>query len=315
MNINLKLVGSNCNMRCAYCYEHDTPIWAKQLLTPDEVSAFIATAPANEELRFLLHGGEPLLYPKREMARLLDVIATEGRDRAKVFIQTNGTLIDDEWIDLFRRRDPDFVFSLSIDSLQHDGLRRHGRANLASTLTKTLKLLRSRGATVGVVSVISRENEASFLPFMEQLAELGVRFLTLSKLRANRHAQVASNASVLSEQEFVSFLERVLRHWIGTRLYERIQVQPFMTLLSPDANQLCTFLDSPSKCDAFISLYPGGVQTGCDHRGPGYSTRLPVCNTCAIVSWCGGGCFGEEKDETYCSARKHLKALIDEIRI
>jgi uncharacterized protein len=315
MNVNLKLVGSNCNMRCTYCYEHDTPTWAEKWLAPAEVSAFIRTVPANEELRFLLHGGEPLLYPKQEMARLLDVIAAEGGDRAKIFIQTNGTLIDDEWIDLFRRHDPDFVFSLSIDSLQHNGHRQLGRANLENLLTKKLELLRSRGATVGVVSVISRKNEASFLPFMEQLADLGVRFLTLSKLRGNRHAQIESNTSLLSEREFVSFLERVLHHWIGTRLYERLQVQPFMTLLSPVANQLCTFLDSHSKCDAFVSLYPGGVQTGCDHRNSGSSTRLPACDSCAIVSWCGGGCFGEEKDETYCGARQHLKALIDEIRI
>ncbi len=315
MNINLKLVGSNCNMRCTYCYEHDMPTWAEKRLVPAEVSAFIRTVPTHEELRFLLHGGEPLLYPKQEMARLLDVIATEGGDRAKIFIQTNGTLIDDDWIDLFRRHDPEFVFSLSIDSLQQDGLRRLGRANLGNLLTKKLELLRSRGATVGVVSVISRENEASFIPFMEHLAELGVKFLTLSKLRRNRYAQAESNASVLSEEAFVLFLERVLRHWIDTHLYESLQVQPFMTLLSPAANQLCTFLNSPSKCDAFVSLYPGGMQTGCDHRDSGASSRLPACDTCAIVSWCGGGCFGEEKDETYCSARQYLKALIDEIRI
>lgn len=314
MNINLKLVGSNCNMRCTYCYEHDTPIWAEKRLAPAEVSAFIRTVPANEELRFLLHGGEPLLYPKQEMARLLDVIAVEGGDRARVFIQTNGTLIDDEWIDLFRRRDPGFVFSLSIDSLQQGGRRRLGRVHLGDLLTEKLELLRSRGATVGVVSVVSRENEASFLPFMGRLAELGVRFLTLSKLRRNRNARAESNASVLTEEEFVSFLERVLRHWIGTRLYERLQVQPFMTLLSPAANQLCTFIDSPSKCDSFVSLYPGGVKTGCDHRGSGAPARLPACDTCTIASWCGGGCFGEDKDETYCSARHRLKALIDEVR-
>lgn len=314
MNINLKLVGSNCNMRCTYCYEHDTPIWAEKKLTPAEVSKFIRTLPTNEEeLRFLLHGGEPLLYPKLEMARLLDVIKLESSGRARVFIQTNGTLIDEEWIDLFYRHDPNFVFSLSIDSLQQSGRRKLGRLNLEELLIEKLELLRRRGATVGVVSVISRENNASFLPFIDQLAELGVQFLTLNKLRPNRNSRVESNVSVLSEDEFVSFLQRVLNHWIGNRLYERIQIQPFMTLLSPTANQLCTFVDSASKCDSFVSLYPGGVKTGCDHRSSVASTRLPACDTCDIVSWCGGGCFGEEKDEAYCSARHRLKLLIDEV--
>lgn len=313
MNVNLKLVGSNCNMRCSYCYEHDTPIWSQKRLDPSEVSAFIRTVPPNEELRFLLHGGEPLLYPKKEMAELLERIVIEGGSRAKVFIQTNGTLIDDEWIDLFLRYDQNFVFSLSIDSLQHDSRRKLGKVNLGELLTEKLNLLRSRGAIVGVVSVISRENEALFPLFMDSLAELGVSYLTLNKLRRNKNARAESNSSALSEDEYVSFLNRALHHWIGTRLYERLQVQPFMTLLSSAANEICTFVDSPSKCDAFVSLYPGGLKSGCDHRGTGAPARLPECDTCPIVSWCGGGCFGEEKEDGFCSARKRLKKIIEEI--
>lgn len=314
MNVNLKLVGSNCNMRCTYCYEHDTPIWSQKRLTLSEVSEFIKTVPPNEELRFLMHGGEPLLYPKKEMAELLDLIVTEGGVRTKVFIQTNGTLIDDDWIDLFLSYDRNFVFSLSIDSLQQDNRRKLGKVNLGKLLTEKLNLLNSRGATVGVVSVISRENEASFIPFMDSLAELGVSFLTLNKLRRNQNARAESNSSVLSEDEFVSFLDRVLHHWIGTSLYKRLQVQPFMTLLSPTANQLCTFLDLPSKCDAFVSLYPGGFKSGCDHRGIGAPSKLPDCDTCTIASWCGGGCFGEEKEESFCNARKRLKMIVEEIQ-
>lgn len=315
LSVNLKLVGSNCNMRCSYCYEHDNPRWALERLRPEEVATFIASVPPETELRFLLHGGEPLLYPKPEMARLLTTIVTAAGRRARVHLQSNGTLLDNDWIEMFLAHDPEFVFSLSIDSLRNDPNRKLPSRRLVPLLIEKLTLLKAWGARVGVVSVISRDNVDDFNDFMGQIVELGVRYLTVSKLRRNTAARAETNHLVLSEVEYVTFLERLLRSWIDLRLFRRIQIQPFMTLLSNASNRICTFEASMQKCDTFVSLYPGGVRTGCDHRGNGPPRTLPACAACPIASWCGGGCFGEEKDPTFCEARFRLKALVDAVSL
>lgn len=313
LNVNLKLVGSNCNMRCTYCYEHDDPQWSKKGLQPAEVAGFIAEFPPQTQFRFLLHGGEPLLYKKREMARILDTIRLSTEGRSKVHIQTNGTLLDDEWIDLFLKYDPEFVFSISIDSLNRDGNRILPNRQTSLVLIEKLKLLRSRSACVGVVSVISQDNVENFTDFVDQLIEFGVSYLTLNKLRCNAAARASTNAHVLSEMEYVSFLENLFYYWLKQRLFKKIQIQPFMSLTSSFSNRICTFEPSFDKCKPFISLYPGGLRTGCDHRGEGAPKVFAKCATCSIYKWCGGGCFGEEKDPTFCEARFRLKAIFNSI--
>jgi uncharacterized protein len=313
MNVNLKLVGSNCNMRCTYCYEHDDPRWAREILRPEEVGNFLSSVPSGTHLRFLLHGGEPLLYPKREMVRLFKIIEERVGTRASLHLQTNGTLLDEEWIELFRAHDPDFVFSLSVDTLREDVNRKLPGRAFVPVIKEKLGLLKARGAVVGVVSVISRANIDAFEDFIEELIRLGVRFLTVSKLRRNTAERAGTNGLVLPEIEYVSFLERLFRFWVERRLFRQLHIQPFMTLLSKSANRICTFQDGADKCVPFVSLYPGGLQTGCDHRGVGLPRLLPECPSCPIAEWCGGGCFGEEKDATFCSARFRLKSFVEAV--
>jgi uncharacterized protein len=309
--VNLKLAGSNCNMRCRYCYEHDDPRWANRFLEPAEVEAFVNRLPEDVHLRFLLHGGEPLLYPKDQMRALLQTIERRCGGRSEVRIQTNGTLIDLEWIDLFRTLGDRFVWSVSVDAFDGDETRRLPGRRAGPVVREKLALLRSAGATVGVVMVISQWNRPTVVAFLEELIELGVAYATINKMRRNTGLRRDANDLGVTEMEFVETLERVTQWWIGGGHYRRLQIQPLMTLLAPSANQICTFLDAPDKCGTFVSLYPGGELTGCDHWKPGAPHRFAACATCSIRSWCGSGCVGEEKDETFCAARFRLKALVD----
>lgn len=313
MNINLKLVGSHCNMRCTYCYEHDKPHWVQRFMRPEEVAAFIDRLPSNIHLRFLLHGGEPLLYPKREMIRLLQIIEKSAKNRSSLHIQTNGTLIDAEWISIFQDYTQDFVFSISIDSFENENVRIIPGQEFIPLIKKKLNLLQVHAVPVGIVSVVSKANIKGFNYFLKELVDYGVHYLTVNKLRRNSGERAASNELALTELEYVEFLEKLFYQWVNSHLFRRIQIQPLMTLMSAYANNICIFQANNEKCDSFVSLYPGGIETGCDHRGIGTAHILPECNSCQIFQWCGAGCFGEEKDETFCSARLRLKTFVEKL--
>jgi len=311
--INLKLVGNHCNMRCTYCYAHDAPPGGQAVLSPDLVATLIARIPDTHRLRFLLHGGEPLLYPRDQMAELLSVITARVQNRHDIRIQSNGTLLDDDWIDLFLSYCPEFVFSLSLDSLDEGGLRRLPGGGLGDIMRGKLALLQRRGVQVGIVATASRSNRANFPTFIEGLTVFGVRYLTINRLRMNRGLRSGSNAWGLSEIEFVDVLDAVLHHWIEGRLFDRIQIQPLMSLLMRDSGRLCTFVDRPSVCSGFLSLYPDGRVTICDHFDPEGIHMLSDCVDCPIHSWCGSGCYGEKKDKTFCQARFRLKSIIEQV--
>lgn len=91
-----------CNMNCKMCYIRQDPQEMKKqgrMLSCDEWLEIARDARDNGVLFLLLTGGEPLVYPefKRLYTSLLDMgfILT---------INTNGTLIDESWADLFANR-------------------------------------------------------------------------------------------------------------------------------------------------------------------------------------------------------------------
>jgi uncharacterized protein len=315
LNVNLKLVGSNCNMRCQYCYEHDTPEWAGEPLDPRHVETFIEALPSDVSVRFVLHGGEPLLYPKDMMQSLLQMIAVRLPDRHQFHIQTNGTLLDADWLGLLSAAAPEMVISISADPPGGGELRRLPGRDFSAVLRQQLQFAIDRGATVGIVSVAHRGNLHSFPSFLSELVAMRVRYLTITKLRRNHHERKLSNVLAPSEQEFVNLLQNIGTQWINQRLFEQIQIQPLMSLLSPSANRICIFDSSPEKCSEFISLYPGGWISGCDHLAGAAPKFLPACSTCSIYNWCGGGCLGEERDPTFCEARFQLKTFVEGVSI
>lgn len=112
MEIVLK-ISENCNLACKYCYFYFRGNEAFK-----NNSALIAEPVVSDFVRFLertsreanfsviqidLHGGEPLLYPKARFAALCREIRDAVPPEIQVIfnVQTNGTLIDDEWIDIF----------------------------------------------------------------------------------------------------------------------------------------------------------------------------------------------------------------------
>lgn len=129
-----KPVGSRCNLRCDYCYylEKEKLYSASGhggMMMDDRVlEAFIRqyiesqTTPA---VLFTWHGGEPLL---RDRSYYEKIIALERRYargiRVDNAIQTNGTLLDDDWCRFFR--DNGWLVGLSVDGPEdlHDRYRR-----------------------------------------------------------------------------------------------------------------------------------------------------------------------------------------------
>jgi len=106
-----KVVGGRCNLRCAYCYYTEKPGLLAQKLhrMPDDVlESYIRQ---NLEINgrdavveFAWHGGEPLLAGTAFFRKAMELEARYGGGRKIVnTLQTNGTLLDEEWCEFFAR--------------------------------------------------------------------------------------------------------------------------------------------------------------------------------------------------------------------
>ena len=117
-----------CNIDCSYCYLPGRAVkQTMDLGTVRELSQLIFDKTLlNRELDIVWHAGEPLTLPPSYYAEAVEILE-EARPReiiAHYGVQTNGTLIDDEWIDLFRRHK--FTVGVSLDGPRdlHDRCRK-----------------------------------------------------------------------------------------------------------------------------------------------------------------------------------------------
>ena len=173
--LSVKITNDLCNMQCTYCYEHlcRTKNTNKKPLRMDSVRRQIE----NEQQVPYLHGGEPLLAPMEVVEEILSIsYQMEGRSS----IQTNGTLINDKHIALFKKYNTSV--GISIDGPGELGKHRKtlkGNKPTADRVMDTIRKLRAEEIDVGIICVLTKANalleqRAKFKDWVRELKELGI---------------------------------------------------------------------------------------------------------------------------------------------
>ena len=142
-------VASRCNLACTYCYMYQMAdrswlgqprfIGVETLHTLGERLADYAGQRALPSVTVVAHGGEPLLMGAvrlREFLAVIDASLRQSGCTPHLGVQTNGTLIDDEFVDLFREYEVGVGVSLDGPITAHDRYRvdKHGKGSSSATL-------------------------------------------------------------------------------------------------------------------------------------------------------------------------------------
>jgi len=163
-------VDMDCNMACKYCYNGSS--WQPRT-TPDRVISIdtiykifdeIGPLLKSESLVVVWHGGEPMLAGKdfyREMVAA-QRRATNGRYKVSHCMQTNGTLVDAEWVELFGQLYIGPSVSIDGPAHLHDAVRVFlDGAPTYDLSMRAYRALQERGIDPGLLVVISQTNVKS----------------------------------------------------------------------------------------------------------------------------------------------------------
>ena len=172
----MKTVGKACNMDCKYCFEKDKHV-VQNNWTPTLLEELINRLKNSAGIVF--HGGEPLITGKRRFCQLLDVVRKYYPQKiTSVKLQTNGTLIDEEWITILfdTYADLSIELAMSLDGTERmNNLRVDKRGeNTFKIVRNAFELLGQRNISSGMLSVISKNSLAlhkDYIDFISSIAD------------------------------------------------------------------------------------------------------------------------------------------------
>lgn len=210
--VMLKPAGAHCNLACKYCYYLEKnklyPTAQRHLMSDEMLEQFTREyieAQTMNQVLFTWHGGEPLLrsidfYRK---ALSLQQKYAGGRRIANV-IQTNGTLLTDEWCEFFAQNH--WLVGISIDGPQPD--HDHYRLTAAGKpswkkVMQGIKLLKKHGVEWNAMAVVNAYNANHPLEFYRFFKENGCQFLQFTPIveRLTRHEDGRTLASLADKDE------------------------------------------------------------------------------------------------------------------
>lgn len=184
-------VVERCNINCSYCYyfnfgnssAHTRPAIAS-IDTARELSKFLRQGIADLGIKRVLisfHGGEPLMMKPERLASICDIFSSELTSIAPVGfnVQTNGTIISDGWLRVFREYRVNVGVSIDGSQTAHDRFRVdfRERSTFARTERNLKRLVEWAGDDVGLVpstiSVMDWRND--YAEIYKYLRRTGIR--------------------------------------------------------------------------------------------------------------------------------------------
>lgn len=347
---------ARCNLRCDYCYIYAMADQSWRLRphvmsagTIDWTAFRIAEHAAAHGIRavdIVLHGGEPLLAGPKTITYAVNTIRAalgDGR-RANISIQTNGLLLDEEFLDLFDSLEVKIGLSLDGDIEMHDRHRRRpdGGGSYAMAAAAAALLDGYPWLFSGILSVIDLRNDPRRA--YESLLGFSPPVIDFLLPHGNWSAPPPGRPALGVAAPYGDWLIRVFDRWYhaaeketSIRLFEEI-----MNLLLGGSSHTEQVGLSPvpviviesdgdiERSDMLKAAYPAAGSTGLNvARDPFDSALVAVgaaapqlaaqCQACPVGRICGGGLYahryraenGFDNPSVYCP---DLYRLITHIR-
>ena len=274
-----KPTGAICNLDCSYCF-----FLSKEELYPgsgfrmsdellDTYIRQLLESHRTPEVTVAWQGGEPTLMGLdffRRSVELVDRYRRPGQ-QVELTMQTNGTLIDDEWAEFLAERD--FLVGISIDGPRelHDAYRvdKGGKPTFDRVMAG-LDRLKAHGVRWNVLTTVHRANEDHGLEVYRFLRDdLGAEFIQLIPIVERPSPggiPVGDDVTdrSLSPDGFARFLIPVFDEWVRHDVGD-VFVQMFDSTLASFVGVPGSMCVHAATCGTAVALEHNGDLYSCDH--------------------------------------------------
>lgn len=274
-----KPTGATCNLDCTYCF-----FLSKEMLYPgsrfrmaDELlESYIRQLIESQdvpEIQVAWQGGEPTLMGLDFFKRSIELQKKYQKPDTTIIntMQTNGTLLNNDWCTFFR--DHQFLIGLSIDGTKdlHDFYRvDKGGHGTFDKVIHAAKLMQENGVDFNILTTVNAHNAEKPLEiyrfFRDELKARYLQFIPIVERQNStgfQEGNTVTDRSVTARQ-WGKFLITIFDEWVRNDVGE-VFVQMFDSALASwygIPSSLCIFQE---KCGKALAMEHNGDLYCCDH--------------------------------------------------
>ena len=307
-----------CNFECNFCryyLDEKRQVSSMRFDTFKQILTEACEYNISHGLRHLtviFHGGEPLLWGLENFKKAI-CFEREFRKEHEDFrfindVQTNGSLVDDEWAEFFKLND--FSVGISIDGPEKINF--HINSKLPNDVVlNNIKCLSRYGCKYGILTVITEKHDGYADEYYDFLVRNEIHSVGLC------YCFDPNEKDIVSNKVLTGFLTNFFdRYFYGNYKLHVREFEFVMKMCLGLKIEGCTF-DYRQSCGNYFSVYPNGDIHFCDSYSLDdeplgnilendfyeikssfkYKNILErttnsseICNVCEINDICGGGC-------------------------
>lgn len=261
----VKPVGSSCNLSCSYCYfQKKDKKGSFEKMNKENLKIFFNLFCEKKVNNIIWHGGEPLLAG-------IDFYKQVVKIQSKLLynkkflnsIQTNGSLINNDWINFFQENN--FSVGISLDGPKkfHDQTRKskNGKSNFDKTIN-SIKELNNAGILTNVICCISKTNHLYPKEIFNFFVNKGIKKIKFLQVQG-RGLDGKLQPESISGEDYSKFLLSIFNEWIeqDDPSIEVREISSIVSLLLGGISGDCMFA---GRCHDYLTIYSDGSVYACD---------------------------------------------------
>lgn len=340
-SVMIKPSSSDCNLKCEYCFYHslssqrsDFSKGEMSLATAEKVIDSVLDFAAGTDIFFTFQGGEPLLRGidfYKHFVEYADKMNTLS-SKINFCLQTNGTLINEEYADFFRENN--FLIGVSLDGdeqINKYRTYRNGRPSFPDVM-KGISILKQKNVSFNVLSVLTKNTALNFRRAYRFFKENDLKYLQfIPCLRP--FGNDYDEGIYMDNDDYSYFLTKCFNIYFNDYMRgEYISIRSFdnyIALMNGNNAEQCGmngFCSTQFVVEGDGSVYPcdfyctdewylGNINEMSFKEM--YNSQKAVeflkesfrlddkCKECVYFTLCrGGGCKRNRQDKDYCTAYK-----------
>lgn len=273
LNLLIKPISSDCNLKCEYCFYNDVSNNRKIKnygIMSETTLENIVKKIFNEVRRvvnFTFQGGEPLLVGLYFFNKFHKFIKKYNKNNVLInfYIQTNATLIDENWIKFFKKYN--YLVGVSLDGNKdiHNRFRidRKGKGSFTLVL-KNIKLLRKNNIEFNILCVVSK-------PVVKN-ARIIYRFFRNNRFKFYQFIpcidslnDLTKKSYTIDSEEYGRFLNDIFELWYNDiTSNKKISIRYFDNIIKIILNEQIECCDMTGHCNINMVIESDGSIYPCD---------------------------------------------------